>query len=76
MDELEARIAELAKHEEIAALRPELDGAQVMELLGIGAGRQVGDALSFLMEIRLEEGMLGETEIRSRLEQWWATKSK
>lgn len=76
MDELEARIAELAKHEEIAALRPELDGAQVMELLSIGAGRQVGEALSFLMEIRLEEGMLGDVEIRSRLEQWWASKAK
>ncbi|TSA52005.1 MAG: CCA tRNA nucleotidyltransferase [Actinobacteria bacterium] len=76
MDELEARITELAKHEEIAALRPELDGAQVMELLSINAGRQVGEALSFLMEIRLEEGMLGDVEIRIRLEQWWATKAK
>jgi poly(A) polymerase len=75
MDELEARIAELAKHEELAALRPELDGAQVMEMLSIGAGRQVGDALKFLMEIRLEEGMLGDVEIRHRLKQWWATKT-
>jgi poly(A) polymerase len=75
MDELEARIAELAKHEELAALRPELDGAQVMEMLSIGAGRQVGDALKFLMEIRLEEGLLGDVEIRHRLKQWWATKT-
>ena len=75
MDELESRIAELAKHEELAALRPELDGAQVMEMLSIGAGRQVGDALKFLMEVRLEEGLLGDAEIRRRLEQWWATKT-
>jgi poly(A) polymerase len=75
MDELEARIAELAKHEELAALRPELDGAQVMEMLSIGAGRQVGEALTFLMEIRLEEGLLGDAEVRRRLEQWWATKT-
>jgi poly(A) polymerase len=75
MDELEARIAELAKHEELAALRPELDGAQVMEMLSIDAGRQVGDALKFLMEIRLEEGLLGEVEARRRLEQWWSTKT-
>ena len=75
MDELEARIAELAKNEELAALRPELDGAQVMEMLSIGAGRQVGEALTFLMEIRLEEGLLGDAEVRRRLEQWWATKT-
>ena len=50
-------------------------GAQVMEMLSIGAGRQVGEALTFLMEIRLEEGLLGDAEVRRRLEQWWATKT-
>jgi poly(A) polymerase len=70
MDELEERIAELADREEIASIRPELDGKQVMEHLGIGPGPLVGKALSFLLEIRLEEGMLGEAEIRRRLDQW------
>jgi poly(A) polymerase len=46
-----------------------------MEMLSIGAGRQVGEALTFLMEIRLEEGLLGDAEVRRRLEQWWATKT-
>ena len=62
MDELEARIAELREQEELDALRPDLDGNQVMELLGIGPGRAVGQALAFLMELRLDEGPLGEEE--------------
>lgn len=76
MDELEARIAELASQEELAALRPELDGAAVMEQFGISPGRLVGEALNFLMEIRLEEGLLGETEVRRRLDEWWSTQHK
>jgi len=70
MDELEARIAELAEREELASIRPELDGTQVMAQLGIEPGPLVGKALAFLLEIRLEEGMLGEEEIRRRLDQW------
>ena len=70
MDELEARIGELAEREELASIRPELDGKQVMEHLGIGPGPLVGKALAFLLEIRLDEGMLGEDEIRHRLDQW------
>ncbi|MEN9504139.1 MAG: hypothetical protein RI958_65 [Actinomycetota bacterium] len=73
MDELERRIAELAEQEALDALRPELDGVAVMELLGISPGRDVGKALGFLMEIRLEEGMLGDDAIRQRLLDWWAT---
>jgi poly(A) polymerase len=72
MDELEERIAELAELEELAAIRPELDGTQVMEQLGVGPGPLVGKALAFLLEIRLEEGLLGEQAIRSRLDQWRA----
>jgi len=70
MDELELRIAELAEREELASIRPELDGTQVMAQLGIGPGPLVGQALAFLLEIRLEEGLLGEEEIRRRLDQW------
>ena len=72
MDQLEARIEELAAAEELAALRPEMDGAAVMEHLAIAPGRAVGDALDFLMEIRLEEGLIGDEKIRARLDEWWA----
>ena len=76
MDELEERIADLAKSEELAALRPEMDGAQVMEHLSLSPGRQVGAALNFLMDIRLDEGELGAEEIRNRLDVWWAAQQK
>ena len=71
MDDLEARIAELAAREELAAIRPELNGGQVMEHLGIEPGPAVGKALAFLLEIRLDEGMLGDDAIRLRLDNWW-----
>ena len=71
MDEMEARIDELMAKEELASLRPELDGQQVMELLGVPAGPIVGAAMEFLMDIRLEEGLLGDEEIQSRLRTWW-----
>lgn len=73
MDELEERIAELAELEELAAIRPELDGRQVMEHLGIPPGPLVGRALDHLLEIRLDEGLVGDDEIRRRLDQWYAT---
>ena len=72
MDELERRIDELAVAEELAALRPELDGNQVIEQLGVEPGREVGAAMKFLMEIRLDEGLIGDEEIRKRLDAWWA----
>ncbi len=75
MDELEARIAELREQEELDALRPDLDGNQVMTVLGIGPGRAVGQALHFLMELRLDEGPLGEEEATARLKAWWAAQS-
>jgi poly(A) polymerase len=46
-----------------------------MTHLGIGPGRDVGEALSFLLELRLEEGPLGEAEARRRLDAWWAERS-
>jgi poly(A) polymerase len=73
MDDLEARISELAAKEELAAIRPELNGAQVMEQLAMAPGPAVGKALSFLLEIRLEEGLLGEAAVRRRLDDWWRT---
>ena len=76
MDELETRIAELREQEELDALRPDLDGNQVMELLGLGPGPAVGGALAFLMELRLDEGPLGEEEAAARLRAWWAAQPR
>jgi poly(A) polymerase len=72
MDELEIRIAELRQEEELAAIRPDLDGLAVMEHLGIPAGPLVGKALNHLLEVRLDEGPLDPDEARRRLDLWWA----
>ena len=72
MDDLEERIAVLAAAEELASIRPELDGREVMEHLGIAPGRAIGEALQFLLDIRLDEGLIGEDEARRRLSEWWA----
>jgi poly(A) polymerase len=74
MDELEARIAELREQEELRSIRPDLDGHAVMARLGLRPGREVGEALSFLLELRLEEGPLGEEEAGRRLDAWWASR--
>ncbi len=75
MDELEERIADLRQREELAAIRPDLDGVAVMARLGIGPGPLVGEALRYLLELRLEEGPLGEEEAGRRLDGWWAQRS-
>jgi len=72
MDELEARIADLADREELASIRPPLDGHRVMELLGVPPGRVVGDALAFLLEARLDEGPISEADAERRLLAWAA----
>lgn len=72
MDELEERIAELQAREELKSIRPDLDGNQVMAHLGLTPGRDVGQALDFLLELRLEEGPLGQDEAYRRLDAWWA----
>ena len=72
MDALEARIAELREREALDAIRPDIDGNRVMELLGVGPGRVVGDALDMLLEVRLDEGPLGEDEAERRVLAWWA----
>jgi poly(A) polymerase len=75
MDEMEERIAEVSAREELASLRPEIDGQRVMELLNVPAGPAVGAAMEFLMDIRLEEGILGEDVIIERLKKWWSENS-
>lgn len=71
-DDLEQRIAVLREQEELDAIRPDLDGEQVMSVLGLRPGREVGEALRFLLELRLEEGPLGEDEATRRLLAWRA----
>jgi poly(A) polymerase len=70
MDELERRIAELAKLEELERIRPELDGNQIMAFLGVAPGPIVGEASRFLLEVRLDEGLLGADEAYERLAAW------
>ncbi|HEV2810879.1 MAG TPA: CCA tRNA nucleotidyltransferase [Acidimicrobiales bacterium] len=76
MDTLEARIEALAAEEELRSIRPDLDGNQVMARLGLSPGRDVGRALDFLLELRLEEGPLGQEEAGRRLDAWWASQGK
>jgi poly(A) polymerase len=70
MDELVARIAELREREELAKIKPALDGNRVMRFLGVKSGPVVGDALDFLLELRLEEGPMSEAEAETRLAAW------
>jgi len=69
-DDLEERIARLAEQENLDALRPPLDGKQVMDHLGIEPGPLVGEALEFLMELRLERGPIPEDEAFTQLDAW------
>lgn len=73
-DRLETRIAELAAQEDLARVRPDLDGNQIMELLGIPAGPQVGEAWRFLKELRLERGPLDTDEATAELLAWWRSR--
>jgi poly(A) polymerase len=70
-DDLEQRIAELSSQEELNAIRPDLDGEQIMDALALKPGPVVGRAYKFLLELRLDEGPLGEDEARTRLMSWW-----
>ena len=74
-DDLEHRIAALAEKEEMDAVRPDLDGEQIMAILEVGPGREVGEAYRFLLEQRLDDGPLGATEATRRLQSWWAERS-
>ncbi|CAB4576671.1 unannotated protein [freshwater metagenome] len=71
-DSLEARIESLMEQEELSKIRPDLDGTQVMEILKLKPSREVGQAMDFLMELRLEQGQIGEEKATQALLQWWA----
>jgi poly(A) polymerase len=71
-DSLEARIAELRKSEDLARVRPDLDGNAIMGILGIGPGPEVGKAWRFLKDLRMERGPLDPDEAEAELRAWWA----
>ncbi|MDI6910150.1 CCA tRNA nucleotidyltransferase [Nocardioides sp.] len=71
-DDLEERIARLSEQEELDSIRPDLDGNQIMEILGIGPGREVGEAYRHLLELRMDRGPMSEAEARDALLEWAA----
>ncbi|MGL5857259.1 MAG: CCA tRNA nucleotidyltransferase [Angustibacter sp.] len=71
-DDLERRIAQLAEQEELAAIRPELNGEQIMTALGAKPGPLVGRAYQHLLGFRLDHGPVGEVEARAELLRWWS----
>jgi poly(A) polymerase len=70
-DDLERRIAELAAKEDLQRVRPDLDGNEIMEVLGIPAGPEVGEAWRYLKELRLERGPLSKEDATAELMAWW-----
>lgn len=74
-DDLEKRIETIAAAEDLAAIRPDLNGEQIMQILGITPGREVGEAYRYLLEVRLDEGPIGEEAATERLLAWWKERS-
>ena len=74
-DSLEARIVELQESEDLARVRPDLDGNAIMGILGIGPGPEVGQAWRFLKELRMERGPLEPDEAEAELRAWWARRN-
>ena len=73
-DSLEVRIEVLMEQEELSKIRPDLDGQQVMEILNLKPSREVGQAMDFLMELRLDQGSIGEDAAKAELLKWWANR--
>jgi poly(A) polymerase len=71
-DGLEKRIAQLKEQEELDAIRPDLDGNQIMEILGVGPGPAVGKAYKHMLELRLEHGPMDHAAAVAALKEWWA----
>ncbi|MBA2464402.1 MAG: CCA tRNA nucleotidyltransferase [Nocardioidaceae bacterium] len=72
-DELEGRIERLGEEEELASIRPDLDGNQIMAVLGIGPGRVVGEAYRHLLELRMDHGPMTQEDAEAALRTWWST---
>ncbi|WP_371811308.1 CCA tRNA nucleotidyltransferase [Aeromicrobium sp. CFBP 8757] len=73
-DELERRIAVLAEAEELGSIRPDLDGGQIMSILGIAPGPEVGEAYRFLLDLRMDRGPLSEADATEALRAFWAAR--
>lgn len=73
-NDLEQRIERLSEEEELAAMRPDLDGAKIMEVLVIPPGPLVGEAYNFLLGLRLDRGPLDEEQAVEALRAWWAAR--
>jgi len=73
-DDLEVRIGELKQKEELAAIRPDLDGRAIMAILGIEPGPVVGQAYQYLLDLRMNHGPLGQDAARQALEEWWRSR--
>ena len=74
-DDLERRIEQLAEQEELEAMRPDLDGNEIMAVLGIPPGPQVGQAYRYLLERRIDDGPRGPEAAREALLEWWKTQA-
>ncbi|MFE9395553.1 CCA tRNA nucleotidyltransferase [Streptomyces flavidovirens] len=74
-DGLEERIAQLKEQEELDSIRPDLDGNQIMDILGIRPGPEIGKAYKFLLELRLENGPMEHDAAVAALKEWWAAQS-
>jgi poly(A) polymerase len=72
IDDLEVRIAQLSEQEELKSIRPELNGQEIMEHLGVAEGQVVGRALNYLLELRLERGPVSPTQAVTDLDLWWS----
>jgi poly(A) polymerase len=70
-DQLEQRIKELMQQEELNKIRPDLTGEQIMQILNIKPSPMVGKAYDFLLELRLENGPIGEDKAKEALLTWW-----
>ncbi|RAJ66515.1 poly(A) polymerase [Streptomyces sp. Amel2xB2] len=74
-DGLEERIARLQEQEELDAIRPDLDGNEIMSILGVKPGPVVGNAYKHLLELRLEHGPMEHDEAVAALKEWWAAQN-
>jgi poly(A) polymerase len=75
-DALEERIARLKKQEELDAIRPDLNGDEIMAILGITPGPAVGRAYRHLLVLRMEHGPLGHDRAVDELKKWWAAEPR
>src|SRR5699024_12596360 len=73
-DDLERRIAELAEEEELKAIRPDLDGNEIMEILDLTPGRDVGAAYKHMLAVRMEQGPLSREKAIAELRRWWESR--